>query len=128
MDAAALAAAVGPLPEPAGRVRVLSAGGGDAAVAAEAAFVAQVSGTEVVRVDDLARQPRCARCWPTVAARRRRLPDRRRRLDASLAGDGRRDDRRAGRRGAHVGRAARRPRRPRRAADDAELGRARASR
>jgi NCAIR mutase (PurE)-related protein len=53
MDAAALAAAVGPLPEPAGRVRVLSAGGADAAVAAEAAFVAKVSGTEVVRVDDL---------------------------------------------------------------------------
>jgi NCAIR mutase (PurE)-related protein len=53
MDAAALAAAVGPLPEPAGRVRVLSAGGADAAVAAEAAFVAKVSGTEVIRVDDL---------------------------------------------------------------------------
>jgi diguanylate cyclase (GGDEF)-like protein len=53
MDAAALAAAVGPLPEPAGRVRVLSAGGADTAVAAEAAFVAKVSGTEVVRVDDL---------------------------------------------------------------------------
>ena len=53
MDAAALAAAVGPLPEPAGRVRVLSAGGADSAVAAEAAFVAKVSGTEVVRVDDL---------------------------------------------------------------------------
>ena len=29
MDAAALAAVVGPLPEPAGRVRVLCAGGGD---------------------------------------------------------------------------------------------------
>jgi NCAIR mutase (PurE)-related protein len=53
MDAAALAAAVGPLPEPAGRVRVLCAGGGDAPVAAEAAFVARVSGTEVARVDDI---------------------------------------------------------------------------
>jgi diguanylate cyclase (GGDEF)-like protein len=53
MDAAALAAAVGPLPEPAGRVRVLS-GGGDPRVAAEAAFVARVSGTEAVRVDDVA--------------------------------------------------------------------------
>jgi diguanylate cyclase (GGDEF)-like protein len=54
MDAAALAAAVGPLPEPAGRIRVLTAGGGDAPVAAEAAFVARVCGTDVVRVDDLA--------------------------------------------------------------------------
>ncbi|MGZ4643452.1 MAG: diguanylate cyclase domain-containing protein [Blastococcus sp.] len=54
MDAAALAAAVGPLPEAAGRIRVLSAGGGDTSVAAEAAFVARVCGTDVVRVDDLA--------------------------------------------------------------------------
>jgi diguanylate cyclase (GGDEF)-like protein len=53
MDAAAMAAAVGPVPEPVGRVRVLSAGGGDTPVAAEAAFVARVTGTEVVRVDDL---------------------------------------------------------------------------
>ena len=53
MDAAAMAAAVGPVPEPLGRVRVLSAGGGDTPVAAEAAFVARVTGTEVVRVDDL---------------------------------------------------------------------------
>jgi diguanylate cyclase (GGDEF)-like protein len=53
MDAAALAAVVGPLPEPSGRVRVLCAGGGDASVAAEAAFVARVAGSEVVRVDDL---------------------------------------------------------------------------
>jgi diguanylate cyclase (GGDEF)-like protein len=53
MDAAAMAAAVGPVPEPLGRVRVLSAGGGDTPVAAEAAFVARVTGTEVVRVDDI---------------------------------------------------------------------------
>jgi NCAIR mutase (PurE)-related protein len=52
MDAAALAAAVGPLPEPAGTVRVLS-GGGTTQVAAEAAFVARVSGTTAVRVDDV---------------------------------------------------------------------------
>jgi NCAIR mutase (PurE)-related protein len=52
MDAAALAAAVGPLPEPSGSVRVLS-GGGDPRVAAEAAFVARVSGAEAVRVDDV---------------------------------------------------------------------------
>jgi NCAIR mutase (PurE)-related protein len=53
MDAAAMAAAVGPVPEPLGRIRVLSAGGGDTPVAAEAAFVARVTGTEVVRVDDV---------------------------------------------------------------------------
>jgi NCAIR mutase (PurE)-related protein len=53
MDAAAMAAAVGPLPEPAGRVRVLSAGGADAPVAAEAAFAARVTGTDVVRVGDI---------------------------------------------------------------------------
>jgi NCAIR mutase (PurE)-related protein len=52
MDAAARAAAVGPLPEPAGRVAVLCANGGDPAVAAEAAFVARVTGSEVTRVDD----------------------------------------------------------------------------
>ncbi len=54
MDAAAMAAVVGPIPEPVGRVRVLCAGGGDTPVAAEAAFVARVTGTDVVRVDDLA--------------------------------------------------------------------------
>ena len=53
MDAAAMAAAVGPLPEPVGRVRVLCAGGADTPVAAEAAFVARVTGTDVVRVDDV---------------------------------------------------------------------------
>ena len=74
MDAAAMAAAVGPLPEPVGRVRVLCAGGGDTPVAAEAAFVARVTGTEVVRVDDVAgsRHPRrcspTARCSPTSTA------------------------------------------------------------
>jgi NCAIR mutase (PurE)-related protein len=54
MDAAAMAAAVGPVPEPVGRVHVLCAGGADTPVAAEAAFVARVAGTEVVRVDDVA--------------------------------------------------------------------------
>jgi NCAIR mutase (PurE)-related protein len=53
MDAAAMAAAVGPVPEPVGRVRVLCAGASDTPVAAEAAFVARVTGTEVVRVDDV---------------------------------------------------------------------------
>jgi diguanylate cyclase (GGDEF)-like protein len=53
MDAGAMAAAVGPLPEPVGRVRVISAGGAVAPVAAEAAFVARVTGTDVVRVDDV---------------------------------------------------------------------------
>jgi NCAIR mutase (PurE)-related protein len=52
MDAAAMAAVVGQVPSPAGRVRVLCAGGGDVAVAAEAAFAARVAGAEVVRVDD----------------------------------------------------------------------------
>jgi diguanylate cyclase (GGDEF)-like protein len=53
MDAAAMAAAVGPVPEPVGRVAVLSGAGGDAPVAAEVAFVARVSGTEVTRVEDV---------------------------------------------------------------------------
>ena len=54
IDAAASAAAVGELPEPIGRVRVICAGGGDTPVAAEAAFVARVTGTEVERADDVA--------------------------------------------------------------------------
>ncbi len=54
MDAAAMAAAVGPLPEQAGRVAVLSAGGADTPVAAEAAFVARVAGSVAVRHDDVA--------------------------------------------------------------------------
>ncbi|MGY1805734.1 diguanylate cyclase domain-containing protein [Blastococcus sp. SYSU D00669] len=53
MDAAAMAAAVGPLPEPVGRVAVLSGAGTDAPVAAETAFVARVAGTEVVRIEDV---------------------------------------------------------------------------
>jgi NCAIR mutase (PurE)-related protein len=53
MDAAAMAAAVGPVPEPRGRVGVLCASSGDTPIAAEAAFVARVSGAEVVRVDDV---------------------------------------------------------------------------
>jgi NCAIR mutase (PurE)-related protein len=53
MDAAAMAAAVGPVPGPAGRVAVLTGAGADLAVAAEAAFAARVSGTDVVRIDDV---------------------------------------------------------------------------
>ncbi|WP_254781790.1 diguanylate cyclase domain-containing protein [Modestobacter sp. DSM 44400] len=53
MDAGAMSAAVGPLPEPIGRVGVLCASSGDTPIAAEAAFVARVTGTEVVRVDDV---------------------------------------------------------------------------
>jgi diguanylate cyclase (GGDEF)-like protein len=53
MDAAAMAAAVGPVPEPAGRVHVLCSGAGDTPIAAEAAFVARIAGTEVVRVEDV---------------------------------------------------------------------------
>ncbi|WP_233489473.1 diguanylate cyclase [Blastococcus sp. TF02-9] len=54
MDAAAGAAAVGPLPEPVGRVAVVCAGGADTPVAAEAAFVARVTGSATVRHDDVA--------------------------------------------------------------------------
>jgi NCAIR mutase (PurE)-related protein len=53
MDHAAMSCAVGPLPEPVGRVGVLCASSGDTPIAAEAAFVARVTGTEVVRVDDV---------------------------------------------------------------------------
>ncbi|WP_245821437.1 diguanylate cyclase domain-containing protein [Geodermatophilus pulveris] len=53
VDAASMSAAVGPLPEPAGRVAVVCGTGGDLAVAAEAAFAARVTGTGVVRVDDV---------------------------------------------------------------------------
>ncbi len=54
MDAAASAAAVGPLPEPVGRVAVICGGGADTPVAAEAAFVARVSGSDATRYDDVA--------------------------------------------------------------------------
>jgi diguanylate cyclase (GGDEF)-like protein len=53
MDAAARSAAVGPVPEAVGRVGVLCASNGDTPIAAEAAFVARMTGTEVVRVDDV---------------------------------------------------------------------------
>ncbi|ADB73069.1 hypothetical protein Gobs01_03759 [Geodermatophilus obscurus DSM 43160] len=53
VDAASMSAAVGPLPEPVGRIGVLCGVGGDLAVAAEAAFAARVTGTAVVRVDDV---------------------------------------------------------------------------
>jgi diguanylate cyclase (GGDEF)-like protein len=49
MDAAAMAAAVGPLPEPVGRIGVVAGAAGP--VAAETAFVARIAGTEAVRVD-----------------------------------------------------------------------------
>jgi NCAIR mutase (PurE)-related protein len=52
VDATARAAAVGPLPDPAGRVVVLCGDGADPAVAAEAAFVARVSGTAAVVLTD----------------------------------------------------------------------------
>jgi diguanylate cyclase (GGDEF)-like protein len=54
MDAAANAAAVGPLPEPIGRVAVISAGGADTPVAAEVAFVARVAGSGAERFEDVA--------------------------------------------------------------------------
>ncbi|WP_243737804.1 diguanylate cyclase domain-containing protein [Blastococcus xanthinilyticus] len=53
MDAAAMAAAIGPLPSPVGRATVLCPGGPDTPVAAEVAFVARVAGTEARRIDDL---------------------------------------------------------------------------
>ncbi|WP_231839526.1 diguanylate cyclase domain-containing protein [Blastococcus saxobsidens] len=51
LDATAMAAAVGPVPEPLGRTTVLCASGADAPVAAEVAFVARVAGTAVTRLD-----------------------------------------------------------------------------
>ncbi|WNV75935.1 diguanylate cyclase domain-containing protein [Geodermatophilus sp. DSM 44513] len=57
VDAASMSAAVGPLPEPAGRIGVLCGTGGDRTVAAEAAFAARVAGTAVVRVDDVGAGP-----------------------------------------------------------------------
>ncbi|WP_255363280.1 diguanylate cyclase domain-containing protein [Geodermatophilus sp. DSM 45219] len=86
VDAAAMSAAVGPLPEPAGRVAVLCGVGGDLSVAAEAAFAARVTGTAVVRVDDVGGRrfraglpagvlPEDVDCLVVVAG-----------LDASLAG------------------------------------------
>ncbi|WP_245177015.1 diguanylate cyclase [Geodermatophilus sp. DF01_2] len=53
VDVASMSAAVGPLPEPAGRIGVLCGVGGDLTVAAEAAFAARVTGTAVARVDDV---------------------------------------------------------------------------
>ncbi len=53
MDGVAMAAAVGPVPESVGRIAVLCASSGDAPIAAEAAFVARVTGAEVVRVEDV---------------------------------------------------------------------------
>ena len=111
-------------PSRVGRVRVLCAGGGDTPVAAEAAFVARVTGTEVVRVDDVGGSRIRAPARRRHAARRRRLPGGRRRPGRLARHDDRRDDRRPGGRGAHLDRPAQRVRRPRRADDDAELGRA----
>ncbi|TKJ23437.1 diguanylate cyclase [Blastococcus sp. CCUG 61487] len=54
VDAAAKAAAVGPLPQPVGQVDVLCAAAPDAGVAAETAFVVRVTGSRAVRHDDVA--------------------------------------------------------------------------
>jgi NCAIR mutase (PurE)-related protein len=81
-----MSAAVGPLPEPVGSIGVLCGAGGDLAVAAEAAFAARVTGTAVLRVDDVGGSrfraglsgdalPEDADCLVVVAG-----------LDASLAG------------------------------------------
>ena len=53
IDDVAAAAAIGPMPEPAGTVCVVSAGTSDAPVAAEAAFVARAFGAGVERIDDV---------------------------------------------------------------------------
>jgi len=53
VDEQARCVAVGPLPAPAGTVCVVAAGTSDAAVAAEAAFVARAFGAGVTRVDDV---------------------------------------------------------------------------
>ncbi|MGY2002734.1 diguanylate cyclase domain-containing protein [Blastococcus sp. SYSU DS1024] len=66
LDGAARAAAVGPLPEPAGRTTVLCADGADAAVAAEAAFAARVTGTEV-RLIEAGSLPEGTDCLVVVA-------------------------------------------------------------
>jgi diguanylate cyclase (GGDEF)-like protein len=49
MDAAAMAVAVGRVPEPVGRIGVVS--GATGPVAAETAFVARIAGTEALRID-----------------------------------------------------------------------------
>lgn len=53
IDPIARAAAVGLLPDPVGSVCVIAAGTSDAAVAAEAAFVARAFGADVTRIDDV---------------------------------------------------------------------------
>lgn len=53
VDELAGCAALGGLPQPRGRVCVVSAGTSDAGVAAEAAFVARVYGADVTRLDDV---------------------------------------------------------------------------
>lgn len=53
LDDTACTAVLGPLPEPRGRVVVLSAGTADAPVAAEAAVAVQVHGAAVERIDDV---------------------------------------------------------------------------
>jgi len=53
VDEEAGCAAVGPLPEPRGRVVVVAAGTSDASVAAEAAFVARAFGAGVERINDV---------------------------------------------------------------------------
>lgn len=53
IDELARCAAVGRLPEPLGRVAVLSAGTSDRFVAAEAAFIARASGSDVEQISDV---------------------------------------------------------------------------
>lgn len=53
VDPQARCVAVGPLPDPLGLVQVVAAGTSDAAVAAEAAFVARACGAAVDRIDDV---------------------------------------------------------------------------
>ncbi|MCU1693724.1 MAG: circadian phase modifier CpmA [Frankiales bacterium] len=53
VEVAGTAVAVGPLPEPRGRVAVVAAGTSDGPVAAEAALTVRVHGAGVVRVDDV---------------------------------------------------------------------------
>jgi NCAIR mutase (PurE)-related protein len=52
-DSEARCLAVGPIPPPAGKVVVVSAGTSDGPVAAEAAFVARAGGAEVERINDV---------------------------------------------------------------------------
>jgi NCAIR mutase (PurE)-related protein len=52
-DAQAGCVAAGPLPDPRGRVAIVSAGTSDGRIAAEAAFVARAAGANTERIDDV---------------------------------------------------------------------------